>query len=133
MPIKVRALTTGGEVHPTPFVGPINHTVAIRLDVSTFTSAEVDAKGWLKPGVLVLAAGTPVTGVSQVIYGAVVEAVKLADSVAGLASAPDVDVTVALFCLINRDLLEDSMGRALNANELAAVSAAGSHVALTPT
>lgn len=133
MPIKVRGLTTGGEVHSSPFIGPINHTVAIRVDVSTLTSVEVDANGWLKPGILLLQAGTPVTGAAQVIYGAVVEPVKLADDVAGLASAPDVDVSVALFCLLNRDILEDIMGRALSANELAAVAAAGSHVALTPT
>ena len=40
---------------------------------------------------------------------------------------------VGLFVLINRDILEDSLGRALSANELAAVDAAGSHVAITST
>lgn len=133
-PIGIRDLTTAGEVHPSPFVGPINHTVAITVDVSTLSDDEVDANGYLKPGVILQQNGDLVNGTSQIAYGAVVEAVKVAADNSALGSVTDdVQVAVALFCVINRDILEDSLGRALTSNELAAVNAAGSHVAITPT
>jgi len=133
-PMDVRSVAAAGEIHPTPFVGPINHTVVITVDVSTLTTAEVDANGYLKPGVILQQNGDLVSGASQIAYGAVVEATKVAADNSALGGVTDdVQVAVALFCLINRDILEDSLGRALSANELAAVDAAGSHVAITPT
>lgn len=135
MPMRVTS-TAGGEVHPNPFVGPINHTVGIRVDVSTLTTAEVDADGYIRPGVLLKENGALADATAnETIYGAVVEATKIADdNVAGtLAAADDVEVPVAMFVLINRDILEDSLGRAVSANELAALARGGSHVVLTPT
>lgn len=58
MPIKVTATAANGELWPTPFIGRIDHTVAIRIDISGLTSREVDAYGWLKPGVLFRKDGT---------------------------------------------------------------------------
>lgn len=127
--------TAGGEVHPSPFVGPIDHTTTVILDISTLDTEEVDANGYVKPGVIVQANGDIITGVSQIAYGAIVEAVKVAadNQAATLAAAQDIPVAVAVGCLINRDIIEDSLGRALSANELAAIDAAGSHVAITNT
>ena len=50
-----------------------------------------------------------------------------------VAHRDDIDVAVGLYVLLNRDIAEDVLGRALSADELAAINAAGSHVAVTPT
>lgn len=49
MPITVEK-TTGGPVYASPFVGPLNHTAKIDVDLSALTADEIDAKGYLKPG-----------------------------------------------------------------------------------
>jgi hypothetical protein len=135
--MKISSVADAGEVHPNPFVGPVNHTVALLVDVSTLTTDEVDNYGYLKPGVILQANGDKITGASQIAYGAVVEAVQVApagsDDTALAAITTDVEVAVGLFVLLNRDILEDSLGRVLSANELAAIDVAGSHVAITPT
>ena len=126
----------GRTVYGNPFVGPVNHTVAIRLDVSDLTAVEIDADGYLKPGVLLKEDGTIIDATAgEFAYGAVVEAVKVAASnvAADIAAATDIDVTVAVIALLNRDILEDILGRALSAAELAAIRAAGSRLAITPT
>lgn len=134
MPMSVTSVATAGEIHPSPFVGPINHTVGIKVDVSALTSNEVDANGYLKPGVILQQTGAPIGAPAQIAYGAVVEAVKVHTDNTTLAGVTaDVEVAVGLYVLINRDIVEDSLGRALSADELSAVNAAGSHVAVTPT
>ena len=138
MPMSVTDVLAAGEVHSLPFVGPINHTIGVKVDVSGLTSNEVDANGYLKPGVpfklsgglLVLADGT----LDEYLFGANVEAVQVHTDNTTLAGVTtDVEIAVAVFCVINRDLVEDVLGRALTANELAAAAAAGSHVIVTPT
>lgn len=125
MPNKVTSVATAGEVHPLPFVGPSDHPVAIRVDVSALTATLVDAYGYLKPGVLLMRNGLPI-GVGGAAHGAVAEAVKVAaNNGADLATAPDIDVTVFTECAINRAILEDSLGRVLSADELASVGVAG--------
>lgn len=212
MPMRQRSLATEGEVHPNPFLGPVDHRVAIRVDVSGLTSREVDAYGFLKPGVPLrkngTLAGAPamekevfvnggaagnitisgivaadrilevtyfpvsggnVTGVQDLtaefsitandtinntggtattdgrlrvryldvsaldyIYGCVVEAVKVHTSNSGLGSVTDdIDVAVCVMGVINRAILEDSLGSALTANEEAAFLAPGCHIVLT--
>lgn len=214
MPMGIRSVQAAGEVHPNPWLGPIDHTVAIRIDVSTLTTAEVDTRGFLKPGVLFrrngtpagaqtgeqevyitggaagtlavsgiavgdqllevtyfVGAGTTVTNVSDLtaeftingagtinntagtattggklrvrfrsaanaatdyIFGAVVEAVKIATGNTSpiLAAAADVDVALAVYGVLNKKILEDSLGRSLTANELAAVLAPGCRLVL---
>lgn len=138
MPMKISSVASAGEAHPNPFVGPVNHTYAVPVDVSGLTSREVDANGYLKPGVLFKIAGGLLVladaTVGEYIAGAVVEAVKVHTDNTTLAGVTaDVEVAIATFCLLNRDILEDSLGAALTADELAAIAAAGSHVAITPT
>ena len=43
--------TTGGTNYTSPFIGPVDHTLHVLLDISTFTTDEIDADGYLKPGV----------------------------------------------------------------------------------
>jgi hypothetical protein len=53
-------------------------------------------------------------------YGAVIEATKVAagNTDALLAAAVDIDVALSTICMINRDIMEDSLARSLTAEEL---------------
>lgn len=132
MPIDIRTKAAAGGVYPSPFVGPIDHTAAIRVDVSTLGTAEVDQYGYIKPGVILQENGGKISAPAQVAYGAVVEAIKIAadNAAATLAAAADKDVALARFVALNQDIAEDILGRALTADEVAAVKAAGSHLTL---
>ncbi len=59
----------GGEVHPSPFLGPIDQTGTVRLDVSELTTDEVDEFGYLKPGVFLTRTGRLV-GTNAVLLSA---------------------------------------------------------------
>ena len=127
--------------YASPFVGPVNYTVHVKLDISTMTTAEVDADGYLKPGLpLAIAAGlaTLVGAAPAFVYGCVVEATKLpvvvpATNTTLAAETNDCLVAVATHSILNRDIVEDNLGRVLSANELAGIDAAGSHTRLTTT
>jgi len=56
MPLSVTN-TVAGVVHPNPFLGPIDHTVPVRVDVSELSSDEVDTHGFLKAGVILTREG----------------------------------------------------------------------------
>lgn len=43
--------TEGQPVYGSPFVGPVNHTAPIDIDLSTLSDDEIDARGYLKPGI----------------------------------------------------------------------------------
>lgn len=194
MPTEITAGLTEGQAYASPFIGPAEHTHAIRLDVSGMSTDEVDADGYLKPGTPLNALGTliagdpveravvsgavagavTVTGITTddallkvinlddgadltsefaisdadeidntggtdtdtdlllVVYrnasgtlaGCVVEAVKVADDNTDLASeTDDIDVAVCPVGMLNRDLVEDTLGRALTAAEVEAMQA----------
>jgi hypothetical protein len=129
MPITA-GTTTGGTIHPNPWVGEVEHRVSIRLDVSTLTSKEVDEDGYVKPGVPLVRTGALVSTNAEVIYGATVEATKIpgldVNTDATLAAfTADFDIAVCVIGALNQDVLEDILGRALTANELLAFAAAG--------
>ncbi len=69
MPLKVTNVA-GGTVHPSPFLGPINHSVPVRVDVSGLGSDEVDAFGFLKPGVILTREGKLALDASYLISSA---------------------------------------------------------------
>jgi len=131
-PLGKREVNPGGELAPSPFVGPVDHTEQILLDVSTFDTEEVDADGYIKAGTpvqLTGAVGTgPVKGAlvtnADQQAGVVFEGIKIAASNAPavLAAAPNVEVAVAHMCAINRHRVEDILGRALSAAELSALN-----------
>jgi hypothetical protein len=124
MPMSFRSTLTAGEVWANPFLGPVNHTSTVRVDVSALTTDEVDADGYIKPGTIFKVDGTLITGAAELAYGLTVEAVKVAENNgADLATAPDVDVAVALICAVKRGLLESNLGRALSAHEVEAIGA----------
>lgn len=128
MPMKVtRDATQSATDYGNPFVGPVNHTHQLAIVVSGLTTAEVDAKGFLKPGLPLKLDGTLV-GATEAVGVIVVEGQKVADGNAAgdLAAAGTVRVAVARLCLVNRDIVEDNLGRALTAAEVAGFSLAGS-------
>lgn len=142
MPISVTE-TAGNDVYASPFIGPIDHVVHLKVDVSTLLidgaqGAQVDAKGYLKPGVpFKLSSGVGVPPTGGYVYGCVVEATKIVaenpTNVSLAADTSDPFVACVTHGLVNRDILEDNLGRALHADEVAAFAAAGSHLALTVT
>lgn len=121
----------GGTSYGNPFISPVNHPANVLIDVSTLTTDEVDSKGYLKPGVPVNKTGDLVT--AGFVYGVTIEATRIAEDNTDLANAPDVFVAVATIAQVNRDIVEDNLGRALTAAEIAGFDAAGSKLSLTTT
>jgi len=132
--------TTAESLYNPVFIGSILGMQQVLVDVSTLTTAEVDADGWLKPGVAFQKDGTLVSaGSGQFVYAVNPEPQNL-----HLATVPPTDVSLAADTKtyplgmgtigeVNRDIAEDNMGRAYNSNELAAFNAAGSMIHLTNT
>lgn len=135
MPPIVIESRAGGATHGNPFVGGFSHPAHIKVDISTLTAFEVDANGYLKPGLPVAADGTLV-GAAERVFGVTVEPVKVAaDNAAGTLAAVTNDpfVTVGTIGQVSQDIMEDTLGRALTADEIAGFNLAGSHLVLLPT
>lgn len=136
MPITVQE-TAGGVGYGNPLVGPPGPFTHIKLDVSGLTTDEVDADGYLKPGVLFASDGTLV-GAADFAYGIVTEAIKLpitlprTNTTLGNETG-DPLIAVCTSGLINRDVAEDNMGRAYTADELDGIVTAGSQFSITTT
>lgn len=127
MPIEIVS-TAGDSLYENPFIGAPGPVVNVTLDISTMTTAEVDAKGYLKPGVPVQASGALVSGTGQTVYGVTVEAQKMPGRTGNANLAGDTSdpmIAVATSGTINRDLSEDNLGRAYGANELTALPLGG--------
>lgn len=139
MPLSVKK-TTGTTGYGHPFTGEVLGLQQVVVDVSELTTAEVDADGFLKPGVPFKKDGTLADGTAnEFIYAVNPEAINLR-----LAIVPPTDVSLAADTStipvgmgtigeVNRDIAEDNLGRAYTANELAAFNAAGSMIHLTNT
>lgn len=132
--------TSGTTGYGHPFVGDTLTLEQVVVDVSELTTNEVDADGFLKPGVPFKKDGTLLDGTS----GEFVYAVNPEPQWIGHATIPPTNVSLAADTRtvplgmgtrgdVNRDIAEDNMGRAYTANELAAFDAAGSHISLTRT
>jgi hypothetical protein len=132
------APTAGGQSYANPLVGLARDMAHVKLDTSGMTTAEVDADGYLKPGVLLTKLGILVGAGPAFPFGVVVEAQKVTTvtpvTTATLAAeTADPLVAVCTNGLVNRDVAEDDMGRAYNANEIASFDLAGSKLHLTTT
>lgn len=134
-PMSIEQGREGGQAYGSPFRGNTDHLASVRLDVSAMTAAEVDAFGYLKPGVPLTRAGVLVGIAPAHVFGCNAEATKVAASnaPADLAAAADRDVGVVVIGVVNRDVLEDILGRALTADEIAGFDRAGSKLVLTNT
>lgn len=136
MPIGITT-TAGGLAHSPVFVGEIQGTDMVKVDISDLTTKEVDADGYIKPGVPLDKSGNLV-GSAVAVWGVTIEAIKL-----NHATIPPTDVSLAAdtgtsavavgFGLCNRDIMEDNLGRALTADEIAGFDLAGSNCRITRT
>lgn len=137
MPISKKS-TAGTTTYGNPFVGSIDHMLQVVVDVSELTTAEVDADGYLKPGVMFKSDGTQPDG-SGFVYAINPEPQNLRlDTVPPtdaslLADTKTFALGMAVSGVVNRDIVEDNLGRAMSANELSAIAAAGSQFVLTNT
>ena len=113
------------------WIGPIDHTVAIPVDLSQFTDKEIDADGYLKPYIPLTRAGE-MLGAGDFVFGVTVAPFKVADDneTATLAALGDMDVPIALIACINRAFCEDVLDRAYTTDEIAGFDAAGSKCVL---
>jgi hypothetical protein len=139
MPISVTPVA-GGSVYASPMVGPVNHVLNKKIDLSGLTVDEVDVNGYLKPGVVLKEVGNllVLVGAAAAPIFVVVEPTKLnvttpATNATLAAETGDHMIGVATHGLVNRDIAEDNMGRAYTANELTSFVTAGTHLALTTT
>ncbi len=133
MPMRVTALTpaTISRDYESPFVGPVDHTFGILVNIAVLTTREVDSKGYLKPGVPFTKAGALV-GAGGYVWGVTVEEVKVGDgNTAPLLTAAGIrEIAVATEGSINQDVAEDMLGAPYTANEIAGFNAAGSKITL---
>ncbi|MCY7375991.1 MAG: hypothetical protein LH472_08475 [Pyrinomonadaceae bacterium] len=134
MPISV-SKTVGGQAHAPVFVGEILASDVVNVVVTALSTAEVDTKGFLKPGVPFSKAGALV-GAAVPVYGVTIESIKVAasNSAADIAAAAAaVPVAVGTIGTVNRDIAEDNLGRVYTAAEIAGFDLAGSKLHLTRT
>lgn len=124
----------GDGFYGSPFLGPVDYVYAIQVNLTQFTAAEIDAYGFLKPGIPLTRAGLLLVATNSV-HGVTVEAMKVAtDNAAGtIAALGTIDVPVAVIGVINRDIAEDILGRAYTAAEIAGFDLEGSKLVLTNT
>jgi hypothetical protein len=124
--------TAGGTDYGNPFIGPIDYTDGVNVVIANLTTREVDSNGVLKPGVPFRSTGALVSGTSQVIYGCVAEATKVAagNDATSLTAAGTQQISLVIRGALNSDMMTDILGSALTANEIAAFAAAGSHIIL---
>jgi hypothetical protein len=132
MPLAITT-TAGGLSHSPVFVGEIWGTDSVKVDLSDLSDEEVDADGYLKPGVPLDKNGN-IIGSGVPVWGVTIAAIKVASggTDAILDAATDCFVAVG-FGLCNRDVMEDNLGRALSADEIAGFDLAGSNCRLTRT
>jgi hypothetical protein len=115
MPISV-SNTAGGTAYGDIRVGEGHGIHQVKLN-ATNLAASRDADGYLPVGLPVKIDGNPISGASQAVYGFVgPEAVKLGSA--------DIFGNVILSGPLNKDMIEDNLGRVLSANELAGIPAA---------
>jgi hypothetical protein len=137
MPITIEAVATEANTYGHPFVGPgAEYTDVVQVDISDLTEDEVDTLGYLKPGVPLAKAGDLV-GSGVAVYGVTLEAIRIVtytptDALLA-ADTGTVAVAVGTVGVVNRDIMEDNLGRALTADEIAGFALAGSHIHLTRT
>lgn len=139
MPMQI-VKSTGGAVYASPMVGPVNHVVHKKIDLSGLTHNEVDADGYLIPGVVLKEVGglLVLVGAAAAPIFVVHEATRLnvttpATDTTLAAETGDHLVGVAVAGVVNRDIAEDNMGRAYTANELTSFVTAGTLLAVTGT
>lgn len=138
MPVRMNPSKTGkGSIYGRPFVGPTDHPAQIQVNIAALSVNEVDAQGFLKPGVPFTKAGILPGAAPAFVFGVTPEPIDVLhmywggpDWATALAAAGTIELVVMTIGEVNRKIIEDNLGRVLTANELAAFTAAGSHIVL---
>lgn len=94
--------TSGGDVYATPFVGPVDHTAQIDAAITALSNVEIDANGYLKPGLPISRSGTKLGTPSTSTPAAFVAkagntGLGTVGTVSGASEAPS--ETITLTCL----------------------------------
>lgn len=132
MPMRSQVNTTGGQIYGRVFVGIAEYTAQRAINVSVLTANEVDADGFLIPGVPFSRAGVLV-GTGVAVFGVNIEPIKVAKSNSSTdLTAAGTAVQVALLTIgqVNRQIAVDNMGRAYTGFETAGFDLAGSRLIL---
>jgi hypothetical protein len=128
-PISVtNPVREGGSDYTSPFVGPVNHTAQISVDITALTDDEIDADGYLKPGVPLKADGTLVSGSGETILGVTIEPLKVAKSNSSediAAATSTFELAVATIGQVSKPRAEENLGRSYTSDEVDAFAASG--------
>jgi hypothetical protein len=112
MPISAGSTSALGRTYADIRIGECQ-VHQCKIDVSTLTGVD-DADGVLPPGLPILVTGAPVTGTTDAVFGVIgPEPVKL--------QSADHFGNVIISGNLNKNMIEDNLGRALDANELASM------------
>lgn len=126
--------TTGAIGYGKPFIDGPRDILHVKVDVSGLTTDEVDADGYLKAGVPLTIDGLLIGASNTKRVGVTPNEVKIAETNTGLAGITnDPFVAVAFSGSVNRDSMEDNLGRVLTANEIAGLNGVGSSIKLSLT
>jgi hypothetical protein len=114
------------------FLGPVDHQFQLRVNLAALTSREIDAKGYLKPGVAFDEAGALVGASPAFVFGVTFEPVKVADdNAAGTIAALGTGwVGVGTIGQVIQDVAKYNLGADYTANEIAGFNRAGSKLVL---
>jgi hypothetical protein len=134
MPISV-SRTTGKTAYHSALIGNYE-TLHVKVDVSALTNKEIDAQGFLKPGVPLSLAGILLTGAAGEVPCVSIEPIKVAASnsnadIAAITNDPF--VALAVNGVLNRDIMEDNLDRVLSVAEIAALNGPNSKLVLSLT
>lgn len=113
MPMEITNTATRGPVYIDIRVGECQ-VHQVKLDVSELGGVD-DANGSLPVGLPIQADGSPIDAAAQVAYGLIgPESVQV--------GAADHFGNIIISGNVNRDAIEDNLGRVLSADELAAIA-----------
>lgn len=131
MPMSAYTRRATGNQYGAPFVGEAEYPVQIPIVVANFTTFEIDGDGYMKPGVVLSSTGALITTAIPA-YIVIPEAIRVAKSnVSGdLTAAGTVDIAGIANGMVNRYIIENNLGRALTAAEIASFNIAGSQLKL---
>ena len=134
MPIQVNRTAGNQTALASAFIGDYQ-PLHVKVDISALSAREVDARGYLKPNVPLSLLGLPLAGVAGEVPALTIEPTKIAaNNAAGtLAAAPDVFVACGVTGVVNRDVIEDTLGGTLNPAEIAALNGPNSKIVLSLT
>lgn len=132
MPIRIESTSQEVKTYGNVFLGPVDHQYQLLIDLSSLTTREIDALGYLKPGVPFTRLGALVGADPAFVYGVTFEPIKVADDneTATIAALADQWVGVGVIGAVIQDIAKFNLGSDYTANEIAGFDRAGSKIVL---